>query len=133
METLFQNVDCVEFYVSDLDAGIACYCTGLGLRLLWRNQTSAGLGMAQGITEIVLQTERKQVLVDIKVDSVDEALLRIKAAGGCVEAGPFDIEIGRCAVICDHWGNRYVVLDMTKGHYETDAHGNVTGVKKETR
>jgi hypothetical protein len=38
---------------------------------------------------------------------------------------PFDIRIGRCAVICDPWGNRLVVLDMSKGPLVTDADGNV--------
>lgn len=131
MDGLFQNVDCIELYVSDLDEGIACYRDGLGLKLLWRNGTSAGLGMEQDVTEIVLQTERKQVLADMKVASVDEAIPRITAAGGRVEAGPFDIEIGRCAVVRDRWENRYAILDMTKGRYTTDEFGNVTGVVKE--
>lgn len=51
------------------------------------------------------------------------------AAGGKVTYGPFDIDIGRCAVICDSWGNSYCILDMTKGKYEVDEKGNVTGVK----
>lgn len=134
MDGLFQNVDCIELYVSDLDEGIACYRDGLGLKLLWRNDTSAGLGMAQDVTEIVLQTERKQVLVDIKVASVDEAIPCITAAGGRVEIGPFDVDIGRCAVIRDRWENRFAILDMTKGRYMTDESGNVTGITKdETR
>lgn len=128
MKPLFQNIDCVEFYVPDLDEGIRYYCGGMGLQLLWRAGTSAGLGMENDIAEIVLQTDRKQMCVDIKVESVDAALPRIMEAGGIVEHGPFDIPIGRCAVIRDKWDNRYVLLDMTKGKYVTDADGNVTGV-----
>ncbi len=131
MESLFQNVDCIELYVSDLDEGIACYRDGLGLKLLWQNGTSAGLGMTQDVTELVLQTERKQVLVDMKVESVDAAIPQLTAAGGRVEIGPFDVEIGRCAVVRDRWDNRYAILDMTKGRYVTDEAGRVTGLTKD--
>lgn len=31
-----------------------------------------------------------------------------------------DIDIGKCAVVSDRWGNRYYILDMTKGTYDTD-------------
>ncbi len=38
---------------------------------------------------------------------------------------PFDIAIGRCAVVRDPFGNVLVVLDMSKGALHTDAGGNV--------
>lgn len=40
----------------------------------------------------------------------------------------FDIDIGKCAVVQDKWSNRYVILDMTKGQYVTDAEGNIFGI-----
>ncbi|MDD3242686.1 MAG: VOC family protein [Eubacteriales bacterium] len=128
MAALFQNVDCIELYVSDLDEGLAYYEQALGLKLLWRADTSLGLGMSGGVAEIVLQTDRKKLNVDFKVDSVEEALPRIIRAGGRVTCPAFDIPIGRCAVVQDRWGNEYVLLDMTKGKYTTDENGNVTGV-----
>ncbi len=131
MPELFENIDCVELYVSDLDEGIAYYGGLLGLQLLWRAGTSAGLGMRNGVSEVVLQTDRKGVNVDFKVDSVDMALKRILAAGGKVQHGPFDIPIGRCAVVRDKWENSYVILDMTKGKYVTDKDKNVIGVAKQ--
>ncbi|MBE5994767.1 MAG: bleomycin resistance protein [Paenibacillaceae bacterium] len=131
MAKIFKNIDCIELYVSDINEGIQYYCDSMGLKLLWRNEDMVGLGMENDITEIVLQSQRKQVLVDIKVESVDESIEKIKEAGGTVEYGPFDVPIGRCAVILDKWDNRYVILDMTKGRYVTDEDGNVTGVKKE--
>lgn len=131
MAKIFKNIDCIELYVSDLNEGIQYYCDSMGLKLLWRNEDMVGLGMEYDITEIVLQSQRKQVLVDIKVESVDESLEKIKEAGGTVEYGPFDVPIGRCAVILDKWDNKYVILDMTKGRYVTDEDGNVTGVRKE--
>lgn len=131
MAKIFKNIDCIELYVSDLNEGIQYYCDSMGLKLLWRNEDMVGLGMENDVTEIVLQSQRKQVLVDIKVESVDESIEKIKEAGGTVEYGPFDVPIGRCAVILDKWDNKYVILDMTKGRYVTDEDGNVTGVSKE--
>ena len=115
MKRLIKNVDCIELYVSDIDEGLKYYINGMGLKLLWRNETMAGLGMVIGITEIVLQCDRKQMNVDFKVDSVIEAIDRIKELGGKVIYGPFDIPIGKCAVIRDIWKNEYVILDMSKG------------------
>ncbi|MCL2709025.1 MAG: VOC family protein [Defluviitaleaceae bacterium] len=131
MPGIIKNVDCVELYVSDLDEGIAYYRDGLGLKLLWRADTTAGLGMDEGESEVVLQTVRKRVYADFRVGSVVESLNAIAEAGGRVIDGPFDIPIGKCAVVRDKWENEYVILDMTKGRYLTDADGNVTGVALE--
>jgi hypothetical protein len=42
--------------------------------------------------------------------------------------GPFDIEIGKAVVVRDPWGNEYTLLDLSKGTFDTDAEGRVTGV-----
>lgn len=130
MAELFQNIDCIELYVSDLDEGIKYYCGSLGLKLLWRADTSVGLGMENEIAEVVLQTERKKMNVDFKVESVNDSIDKIIEAGGKIICGPFDIPIGTCAVVQDRWENEYVILDMSKGKYVTDAQGNVIGVDK---
>ena len=129
MAELFTNVDCIELYVSDLDEGIKYYCGSLGLKLLWRSETSVGLGMENDITEIVLQTIRKKIDVSFKVDSVGDSIERIIEAGGKIVEGPFDIPIGKCAIMQDRWENQYVILDMSKGKYVTDEIGNVIGVR----
>jgi hypothetical protein len=49
------------------------------------------------------------------------------AAGGRVVAPPFEIQIGRCAVVADPWGNVLALIDMSKGALRTDAAGNVIG------
>jgi lactoylglutathione lyase len=131
MSELFKQVDCIELYVSDLDEGIEYYCGSFGLKLLWRAKTTVGLGMKNGTTEVVLQTDRKKMNVDFKVESVINSIDRIVNAGGKVIDGPFDIPIGKCAVIQDKWENQYVILDMTKGKYTTDENGNVSGVSKD--
>lgn len=127
--SLFKCIDCVQLYVPDLEEGIKYYRDGMGLEVLWKTDTSVGMGMPGGITEVVLQNERAGMEVDIKVKSVEYAVKEITKAGGSVVCGPFDIPIGKCAVIKDKWNNKYAILDMSKGKYVTDEDGNVTGVK----
>ena len=131
MPALFKQVDCIELYVPNLDEGIRYYRDSLGLKLLWRAHATVGLGMENGDTEIVLQTDRRMTNVDLKVDSVADAVEAIRKAGGKVVDGPFDIPIGKCAVVQDKWENQYVILDMTKGRYITDESGNVMGLAPE--
>lgn len=126
-KTIFNNVDCVSFYVDDIDAGIDFYSKTLGLKLLWRADKSCGMGMSDDITEVVLCTE-KNPIVDFKVERVEDAIEEYINAGGTLVYGPFDIDIGKCAVVKDRWDNEYCILDMSKGTYDTDDKGNVTGV-----
>lgn len=124
-KALMSKVDCVQFHVPDLDAGITFYCDQLGHELKWRMEKSAGLGLPDSDTEIVLQTERNGLEVDMLVESTDEAVVRFERSGGKIVAPPFDIPIGRCAVVEDPWGNQFVLLDMTKGPLKTDHLKNV--------
>ena len=59
--------------------------------------------------------------MNLRVASSDAAVKRIVEAGGKLVLGPFDIQVGRCAVVLDPWGNMLVVLDASKGHLVTDA------------
>jgi predicted enzyme related to lactoylglutathione lyase len=102
--TLFRKVDCLQVPVPNLEAGLAFYCDRLGHELAWRTETQAGLRMLVTDAEIVLQTERPTPEVDVLVASVEEAVATIVDAGGDVVVPPFDIRIGRCAVIQDPWG-----------------------------
>ena len=130
-EPLLRKVDALQIPVPDIDSGLAFYSDRLGHPLLWRTETAAGLGMPDTDAEIVLQTERPQLETNFLVASADVAATRLVEAGGSVVAGPFDIQIGRCAVVRDPWGNHLVVLDASRGRLATDADGNVTGVTKE--
>jgi hypothetical protein len=48
-----------------------------------------------------LETERPEQEVNMLVDSVDQAVLRIEAEGGQIIVSPFDIRAERCAGISD--------------------------------
>jgi predicted enzyme related to lactoylglutathione lyase len=126
-ESLFHKVDCIRLYVSDLEAGLSFYRDQLGHPLIWRTEQEAGLRLPGSDSELVLQTGRPGLEVDITVSSADEAAARWVALGGQVIAGPFDIRIGRCVVVQDPWGNPLVLLDTSKGLLITDEDGNVIG------
>jgi predicted enzyme related to lactoylglutathione lyase len=126
---LFQKIDAVTIPVPDLDAGLRFYRDSLGHQLRWRNDDigQAGLALAASDTEIVLTT-RQGYEPDWLVTSADEAAAAVQAAGGPVLTEPFDFPVGRLAVVEDPFGNVLVLLDLSKGHYVTDAAGNVTAV-----
>ena len=112
---LIRKVDCLRVYVPDLEAGLAFYRDRLGHALIWRTETAAGLRLPESEAEIVLQTEHQRQEVDLLVDSADEAAARVEQAGGKVIVAPFEIQIGRCVVLEDPWGNPLVLVDTSKG------------------
>jgi len=126
-EPLIRKVDCVQIQVPNLDAGLAFYRDQLGHQLVWRTERAVGLRLPDTDAEIVLQIERPGMEINLLVDSVDAAVARIVAAGGTVVVPPFEIQIGRCVVVCDPWGTQLILLDTSKGLLANDADGNVIG------
>jgi lactoylglutathione lyase len=124
---LIRKVDCVRLYVPDLEKGLAFYRDQLGHTLIWRTETSAGLRLPESGTELVLQTEDQRQEIDYLVNSAEESAKLVEQAGGKVIVPPFDIQIGRCVVLEDPWGNPLVLLDTSKGLLKTDIDGNVIG------
>jgi hypothetical protein len=45
-------------------------------------------------------------------------------------AGPSEIPVGRVVVVADPFGNSLVLLELSKGHYRTDASGAVARVER---
>lgn len=130
---LLRKVDAVTVPVPDLETGLAFYRDALGHPLLWRDDArgQAGLGLPEQDAELVLTTVQA-LEPDWLVDSADDAAARIVAAGGSMLAAPIDIPVGRLAVVADPFGNRLVVLDLSRGRYETDGDGRVTGVASDS-
>lgn len=125
-EPLFRKVDCILLAVSDLDMALRFYSELLGHSLVWRTPEAAGLAMPEFDAELVLHTALGGQ-TNLLVASVDAALPRFLEAGGAIVSGPFDIPIGRCAVIRDPFGNTLVILDQTRGAFVTDAEKRVIG------
>ena len=124
---LIRKVDCVRLYVPDLETGLAFYRDRLGHELIWRTKTAVALRLTEADTELVLQIEEERQEVDFLVDSADQAAESISQSGGIGIVPPFDIQIGRCVVVEDPWGNPLVLLDTSKGLLKTDDDGNVIG------
>ena len=125
-EPLFRKIDCLRLYVPDIEAALDFY-QQLGHALVWRSETAAGLRLPDNDAELVLQTERAEPETDLLVESVPAAIARFVNAGGRVLVEPFEIQIGKCAVIQDPFKNTLVILDASKGFLTTDAQGNITG------
>ena len=132
-DPLIRKVDCLQIPVPDIEAGLAFYRDRLGHGLISRTATAAGLRMPETDAEIVIQSERPRLEANLKVNSADEAARRFVDAGGKLVAGPFDIQIGRCVVGADPFGNPLVLLDMTRGRLTVDAEGRVTGTEGRPR
>jgi catechol 2,3-dioxygenase-like lactoylglutathione lyase family enzyme len=126
-QPFFSKVDCIRLNVPDLEAGLAFYRDRHGHELIWRTATAAGLRLPDSNAELVIQTEDPGPEIDFSVASVDEAVRRFLESGGALVQAPFDIAIGRCAVVRDPWGNELVMVDATKGLLATDEQANVIG------
>lgn len=127
-EPLIRKVDAVQIIVPDLEAGLVFYRDKLGHELRWRKETSAGLAMPDSDAKLVIQTKLGQPETDLRVESADDAAERFVEAGGTVIVPPEDIPVGRVTVVRDPWGNRLVLLDLSRGKFDTDEDGTVTGV-----
>lgn len=115
--------------VPDLERGLSFYRDVLGHEVIWRSEAlgQVGLRLPNSATEIVLARTLTYEPA-WKVSSAEAAAEVFVANGGRVVAGPDDIPIGRVVVVEDPFGNMLVLLDSSKGTYQTDSWGNVIGV-----
>jgi catechol 2,3-dioxygenase-like lactoylglutathione lyase family enzyme len=120
MEPLLHGVDCVTVPVPDLDEGLRFYKDSLGHELLWRNDSvgQAGLRLPGSDTEIVLTLHEPYEPAWL-VSSAERAAAVVANAGGTVVEGPRDVPVGNVVVVQDPFGNRLVLLDLSKGRYAT--------------
>ena len=109
-----RKIDCVMVRVPDLAAAAEFYTGELGLRRLWADETSIGLGLTETDAEIVLHTMDLPADENVYylVDDVDAAATQY---AGMMRKPPFDIAVGRCAILEDPFGNAIGILDLSKG------------------
>lgn len=114
---MLRKIDCVMVRVPDLDAAADFYTRTLGLRILWRDESSVGMGLPETDAEVVLHTMELPAEwgVYYLVDDVSAAVLDWTAAGCAVLRAPFEIAVGWGAVLEDPFGNPVCILDLTKG------------------
>ncbi len=126
---MLRKIDCIMIRVRDVQAAAAYYAKVFGLRPQWSGDDSVGLVFPETDSEIVLHANPNipsSVEVHYLVDDVVAAVARYAAEGCDVLVAPFDITIGKCAVIKDPFGTRLCILDMTKGARPLNLAGSPT-------
>jgi predicted enzyme related to lactoylglutathione lyase len=101
---MFKKIDCVMIRVDDVAAAEKFYSEVFGLRPLWREGGSVGMGLPATDAEIVLHNNAEipnKVEVHYLVDDVVAALKNYLEKGCRVMVPPFEVLIGKCAVIED--------------------------------
>lgn len=103
--------------VDDLEAGARYYADLFGLNRLWSDSESVGMRMSETDAEVVLHRMEipEAVSVHYLVNDVRGAVEELQRKGCLVREEPFDIAIGKCAVIEDGLGNVWAILDVSKG------------------
>lgn len=115
---MLRKIECIMIRVKDVEAAAAYYAKVFGLRAQWSGDDSIGLKFSETDAEIVLHSDPaipSSVDVHYLVDDVVGAVAHLTAQGCQILVAPFPITIGKCAVICDPFGTRLCILDMTKG------------------
>lgn len=116
--TTLRKIDCIMVKVDDIDKAREFYIRVFGMRPTWRDATSAGLKFPESEAEIVLHCIKAipaRVDVTYLVEDVVAAVEALEAEGCAIAAPPFDVAIGRCAVVIDPFGIPLTIIDMTKG------------------
>jgi len=127
---IFEKIDCLRLFVPDLEKGIEFYHKQLGLPIRWKTNNEVGFLLGDGVGELVIQNKDKWEETDLKVGSVLDVVKKIRNSGGKIVVEPFDIKIGKCAVVEDLWKNKLVILDSTKGFLATNKNKEVIGLNK---
>jgi predicted enzyme related to lactoylglutathione lyase len=122
--TVLKKIDCVMVKVSDLGTAAEFYQRVFGLTPLWSDATSVGMGMPDTDAELVLHTREIAAdrAVTYLVDDVEVAVRSARAADCGVLEEPFDIAVGRCAVLQDPFGNPVCILDLSTGEKARGSH-----------
>jgi len=115
---MLRKIDCVMIRTEDPEAAAVYYSDVFGLRRLWQDETSVGLGFPETDAEVVLHRNPdvpSPVDVHYLVDDVVRSVGVLRENGCRVLSEPFDIPIGKCAVVRDPFGTTLSILDMSKG------------------
>lgn len=115
---MFKKIDCVMIRVDDLVAAEKFYAEVFGLKVGWRDGDSVGMLFPETDAEVVLHRKTEiphRVEVHYLVDDVVAAVETYASKGCRVVEPPFDVLIGKCAVIEDPFGTTLCLLDLSSG------------------
>ena len=88
------------------------------LSCAWPSSATAP-ALPDGDSELVLTT-RQRYEPNWLVDDVDDAVETLTGHGGELVTAPFDIPVGRAAVVRDPFNNTLVLVDLSNGTYPTE-------------
>lgn len=126
---MLRKIDCIMIRVDDVEAAAAYYAKVFGLHPQWSGDGSIGLVFSDTDAEIVLHRDLdlpSSVEVHYLVDDVVAAVAYYEEQGCHILVSPFDITIGKCAVIKDPFGTRLCILDLTKGLRPLNLTGSIS-------
>ncbi|MBU2668923.1 VOC family protein [Actinoplanes bogorensis] len=114
---MLRKIDCVMVRVDALDEAAAFYARAFGLSRLWSDETAVGMGLPETDAEIVLHTMDlpDDATVHYLVDDVPAAVAEFEREGCTVRTPPFEVPVGRGAVLEDPYGNAVCILDLSTG------------------
>jgi predicted enzyme related to lactoylglutathione lyase len=115
---VLRKIDCLMVRVDDVQAAASYYARVFGLIPQWSGEGAIGLRLSDSDTEVVVHSDPNipgPVEAQYLVDDVATSVEGFSAQGCQTLVAPFDITIGKCAVIEDPFGVRFCILDMTKG------------------
>jgi lactoylglutathione lyase len=117
-KAILQKIDCIMLRVDDLQAGREFYERTMGLTPLWSDEHSIAFGMPECDAEIVIHENAnipRECSVHYMVKDVPNVVRLLETSGCRMVAPPFDVAIGKCAVMSDPFGNVLSLIDMSKG------------------
>jgi lactoylglutathione lyase len=115
---MLRKINCVMMRVEDMEAAAVYYSEIFGLRRLWQDATSVGLGFPETDAEVVLHCNSQipsRVDVYYLEDDVVCSVGVLRRNGCRVLSEPFDIPIGKCAVVREPFGTTLSIVDMSNG------------------
>jgi len=119
---LLRKIDCCMLKTHDLDEAVAFYGGRLGHTLLWRTEEAVAFRLPESEAELVLHLYIGPAVYFL-VDDVEQAHRSLLQSGAISIKAPFEIQIGKCAIVRDPLGNSVAILDQSKGELVTDAKG----------
>lgn len=122
---MFKRIACVMIRVNDVPEAVNFYSDVFGLKPVWRDEQTrqAGLLFQDSDAEVVLHNDPDipgHMTVCYLVDDAITAVRRYVEQGCTVLTEPFDIRMGKCAVIQDPFGIRLCILDRSKAAIESN-------------
>jgi predicted enzyme related to lactoylglutathione lyase len=118
--TTLRKIDCIMVKVDDVEKAREFYIRVFGMIPQWKDTFTpgaAGLRFPESEAEIVLHSITSiPVRVDVTylVDDVLAAVASLKSEGCSIIEAPFDVVMGKCAVLIDPFGTPMTIIDATK-------------------